>query len=239
VSHLHLPDGALPWWLWAPGLVLAAIVIAIVNFRRRHTPRDRLALLGSLAALMLAAMSIPLGPLGYHLSLAPVVGIVLGSGLAFVAAFVVNLVLALLGHGGFTALGLNALVTGIATTLASVSYRAWGRGAKPFWPAAAAAACGLLVSHVAWLVIVGLAGVTPNPGEHAHAGEHAAGLVAAAGATREAWMRLLRFAALSSPFWIVGTLTEAMVAGGVISFLAKVDPGLIEGAPEVTPGSTP
>jgi cobalt/nickel transport system permease protein len=232
VTHLHLPDGALPWWLWAPGLVAAALLLVIISRRHRHDRRDRLALIGSLSALMLAAMSLPLGPLGYHLSLAPVVGIVLGGGLAFVAACVVNTVLALLGHGGITVVGLNAIVTGTAAALGGAAYRALAWRLRPFWAAAWGAVAGMAGSLVLWLVIVGVAGTTPNPGFDAHeAHGHARALAGAAGAgpgtAAEAWTRLARVSVLSLPFWMLGTLTEALVAGGVIGFLARVKPDLL------------
>jgi len=117
VTHLHIADGVLPVFLWAAGLLVTAALVALVSYRHRHDRADRLTLLGSLAALMLAAMAVPLGPIG-HLSFAPVVGILLGPGLGFLAAVVVNAILALLGHGGITVIGLNALVLGAATATA-------------------------------------------------------------------------------------------------------------------------
>src|SRR5262245_53304045 len=101
MTHLHIPDGILPVWLWGGGQLLALTIVALASFHHRRDRPDRMTLLGGMSALMLTAMAIPLGPFG-HLNLAGVVGILLGPGLAFVAALLVNGILALLGHGGLT-----------------------------------------------------------------------------------------------------------------------------------------
>jgi hypothetical protein len=67
--------------------------------------------------------------------------------------------------------------------------------------------------------VVGVAGLAPNPGHAGHAP-----LAAAA----DAWTRLGRLALLSSPFWLLGMVTESLVSAGVVSFLATVSPGLLE-----------
>lgn len=240
MTHLHLPDGVLPWWLWVPGLVAAAALLWWVTFRHRADGRERLALLGTMSGLMLAAMALPLGPLGYHLSLAPVVGIVLGGGLAFVAACVVNAALALVGHGGFTVVGLNALVTGSAAALGGWVYRALKGRTSPFWAAAAAAATGMLGSLVLFLVVIWLAGTAPNPSFDSHEGARGSTLeqreaseLLGADSRESGWRaasrRLARFAIPSVPFWILGTLAEALVAGGIVGFLARVNPSLLAG----------
>ncbi len=230
MTHLHIPDGVLPWWLWASGLAAAALLLALISRRHRHDRRDRLALLGAFSALMLAAMALPLGPLGYHLSLAPLLGILLGGGLAFVGACVVNVILALFGHGGITVVGLNALVTGASAALAGAAYRILARRARLFTAASLATVVGLCGALVLWLAVVGVAGLAPNPGHEGH--EHLAGAVAqgadaAAAAAGEARTRLARFALLSLPFWLAGMAAEALVCGGVVSFLSKVSPALL------------
>jgi|GEM_PF-5793417 len=68
--------------------------------------------MGVLFAAMLCAMSIPLGIIPFHLSLAVLTGILIGPWLGFSAVFVIVFFLALLGHGGLTVVGINALVVG-------------------------------------------------------------------------------------------------------------------------------
>jgi cobalt/nickel transport system permease protein len=254
VTHLHLPDGALPLWLWLPGFALSAAVIALVNARHRASAADRLALLGSLGALQLATMALPLGPLGYHLTLAPVLGILLGPGLAFVAAVVSNSVLALLGHGGVTTIGLNALVLGATTAVAWLVYRGIGGRASPAWAGGIAALAAQLVSLALFLAIIGVSGLHAGPGAgasgaglrtHDAHGAHGAldahdapGRPAAEGGEGERDVRgyLVRFALLSLPFWIPGMVAEALVTGGVLRFLERVSPSLLPGRPRWAEG---
>jgi cobalt/nickel transport system permease protein len=229
VSHLHLPDGALPWWLWAPGILLSGLILFVVSRRHRGDRPDRLALVGALSALMLAAMALPLGPFGYHLSLAPLVGMLLGGGLAFVSACVVNAALALLGHGGFTVVGVNSLVTGLAAALGSRAYRLLASRARPFWAGAVASVVGMVGSLAAWLLVVGIASATPGPlvSRLAHEPEHVHETVLPRDESGIVWKRFGRLIALSLPFWIVGTIAEAVVAGGTVRFLARVNPTLL------------
>lgn len=219
MTHLHIADGVLPVALWLAGLLLAAGIVGLVSFAHRHDRADRLTLLGALSAVMLAAMAVPIGPLG-HLGFAPVVGILLGPGLGFVASAMVNAILALLGHGGLTVVGLNACVLGAGTASARPLYRLARARLAPGGAAAAAAIGSGLASVLAlWIVLV-LAGLGPEalpaPGD-----EHAGHLVGAAAASTA------RFVALASPFWALGLAAEAVVSASVVGFLARVRPELL------------
>ena len=236
MTHLHLPDGALPLWLWLPGFLLSLALLVYINHRSRESAGERLALLGSLSALQLASMALPLGPLGYHLSLAPVVGILLGPGLAFVAAVVVNSMLALLGHGGLTTLGLNSLVLGATAAVAAGVFALAAPRMRAFWAGAVAATAAQLVSLVLFLLVVGLAGLHPGPagaGHGAHEGHDGWSRVA----SHDLWAELGRFALLSLPFWIPGLLAESLVTGAVTRFLRRVSPGLLPASAARASGS--
>lgn len=113
MSHIHLPDGVIPisWWLPAYLLTLAWLRLAL--YKADQEERQKLPLMTAMGALMLLTMSLPLGPLPFHLNLTVLTGIIAGPWLGFVAAFVVNIILSLLGHGGITTIGLNSLLTGI------------------------------------------------------------------------------------------------------------------------------
>jgi cobalt/nickel transport system permease protein len=212
MTHLHIADGVLPPWLWASGLVIALLLAGVLSYAHRHDRADRLALLAALSAVMLAAMSIPLGPLG-HLSLAPVVGILLGPGAGFLAALVVNAILALLGHGGLTVVGLNALVLGSGIAVARPLYLFVRRWRAPSSAGAIAATVSNALS-IAALCVVLLVATRGGP----LAMENApAGAVAHVG----------RFALYSSPFWAIGLVAEAVVTSSVLAFLARVRPELL------------
>src|SRR5512137_2829947 len=118
MTHMHIPDGILPVWLWVSGLLAMAAVLAVCLFRLRSMDRrKKIPLLGVLSAAMLVAMSLEILPIAYHLNLSVVAGILLGPSLGFIAAFIVNSMLALLGHGGITVMGLNTLLLGAEAML--------------------------------------------------------------------------------------------------------------------------
>src|SRR5690348_4714845 len=102
--HLHVPDGVLPPLLWGPALGLAVFLLVAAARARAGPSRQQVAYQGAIGALALAAMAveIPLGPLEYHLTLVGPMGVLLGAGGSFQVIVVVNLILALLGHGGLT-----------------------------------------------------------------------------------------------------------------------------------------
>ncbi len=114
MSHIHFPDGILPTWLWVAGFVVA-IVVWVVFFRwiKREDLGKRLPLLGMMAAAMVLGASVEVIPPVYHINLIVISAILLGPSLIFLATFVVNVILALFGHGGITVIGLNTLILSI------------------------------------------------------------------------------------------------------------------------------
>jgi cobalt/nickel transport system permease protein len=208
MSHLHLPDGLVPWWLWVPALPVTLALLALAN--RALTPQ-KIAYQGALGALMLAAMAIPLGPLEFHLTLAGPVGILLGASGAFPVVFVVSAILAFLGHGGLTVVALNALVLGACAATASVVFGALAGRVRPAWGMALAGIAGQLVSSLLWagVAVLALRGAGPP----------------ATLAARE--LRLELFAGLAVVLWLVGTLIESVVAFGIGRFLGDVHPALL------------
>jgi len=215
MTHLHIADGVLPVWLWLSGLAIAALCAGVASYLHRHDRADRLTLLAALCAVMLAAMSVPIGPLG-HLSFAPMVGILLGPGLGFLAAALVNGTLALLGHGGLTVVGLNTCVLGAATMSARPAYMLLRRGLAPGRAGALAAIIALLFSVAALCVVIALANRAGAPGAALDPDHHLPGGVATG-----------RFVLLSSPFWVIAIAAEALVTSSVLSFLARVRPELL------------
>jgi cobalt/nickel transport system permease protein len=208
MSHLHLPDGVLPWWLWGSGLALALLLLW--RSTRGVTPRQ-VAYQGALGGLMLAAMAIPLGALDYHLTLAGPIGVLLGAGGAFQVGFTVNAILAVMGHGGVTTIGLNALITGLGGAGASLVYRSLGRRLRPEWAMAWSTAAGQALAGLLWLAIATLA-LRWAPAAHASGHAHAP---------------LQRFTVLAVPLWVLGVVAESVVAWGIGRFLARVHPGLL------------
>lgn len=214
--HLHIPDGVLPPWVWAPALVVSLLLLVISARTRAGGTRQHLAYQGALGALTLAAMAIelPLGPLEYHLTLIGPIGVLLGPPAAFEVLFVVNAILAMLGHGGFTVVGLNALVLGAGAGLARPAYVVLARRFSPGTSLALATVCAQAISGALWLAVIGYAlrGAGTTAGQPAPAS------------------RLGMVAGLAFPMWLVGIAVESVVAVGIGRFLARVRPDLLPGS---------
>jgi len=208
MSHLHIPDGVLPPWLWAGGLLLALALLAL-SARASATQRPGVAFRSALGGIVLLAMAIeiPLGPIEYHLSLVGPAGALLGAAGAFQVMFVVCAILAFAGHGGFTVVGLNALVLGSGAALARPLYRALTARFSPAVSLALATAVAQGASGLAWIALVGVALRTETT---------------AAGGGRLAVM-----SAFALPLWAIGIAIETAVAYGLARFLARVRPDLL------------
>jgi cobalt/nickel transport system permease protein len=155
MSHIHIPDGAIALWLCVLGYVLVGIYFIIAFFRLKKTESHRkLAVTGVIAALMLLTMSIPIPfVIPYHLNLCSLAGILLGPFFAGLAIFSVNLMLALVGHGGITIVGLNTVVLLTEATVAFLIFRALGN-VRVFTAAFIATFAALLVSTALTVGIV-------------------------------------------------------------------------------------
>ena len=118
MSHIHLPDGVLPVWLWASGFVVVILIwMILLRVMKKEELTRRLSLLGMMAAVMVLGASVEIVPIAYHVNLTVMSGILLGPSLIFLATFVVNVILALFGHGGITVIGLNTLMFSIEGAL--------------------------------------------------------------------------------------------------------------------------
>lgn len=257
MSHMHIPDGVMPLWIVAAGWVLTGALLALAATVVQQRPVDRrLPLLGVMSALMLVGMSVELVPIGYHFNLTVISGILLGPALGFIAAFVVNLVLAFFGHGGITVVGLNTLVAG--TELALGYYLFHGLrallgtqlGART--EAGATTVMALSISTLLMIGIVGLSNVNPavaapeagavEPGTLSFRNPFGEGIlrVEAFGDEREASTGgrtdLATFAKLVLGLGLIGWTLEAVITGLLAGYVVRVRPDLI-GTPTRSPGS--
>ena len=129
MSHIHLPDGVLPIWLWVAGFIGAVLVgVILIKLHKKEDLSRRLPLLGMMAAVMVLGASIEIVPIAYHVNLTVISGILLGPSLVFLATFVVNVILALFGHGGITVIGLNTLTLSIEGVLGYFLFHLFWRG---------------------------------------------------------------------------------------------------------------
>lgn len=221
MTHMHIPDGILPVWLWVLGFLAMAAVVAFCLYRLRGMDRKKkIPLLGVLSAVMLVSMSLEVLPIAYHLNLSVVAGILLGPSLGFIAAFIVNLILALLGHGGLTVMGLNTLLLGAEAMLGHTFFYLIGNRLPIFWRAAAATVLALAIVS---LCLIGIVGISHADGDlFTHGREdhgHDAG--------EEGISSLAAFAVMVLTLGLIGWIIEAAVTGAVIRFISQVKPDLL------------
>jgi len=233
MTHLHVPDGVLPVWLWMSGAAATAVIIAVASrFASGPDFRRRLPVLSMTAAFMIVAMSIPVIPAAYHVQLAAVAGIILGPALGVIAAFIVNLLLALVGHGGITTVGLNTIIVGSEVVAGWALFRGLRRALAPGIAAGAAAFVAMVVGAAIMIGVVALSspqvraahlGEMLAVGESGHHGEHPG----PAGGEGYEKLSTGRFAALVVILGAVGWILEAVVTGLIVRFAARVKPDLV------------
>ncbi len=221
MTHMHIPDGILPVWLWVSGFILMAAALGFSLFRLRAMDMKRkIPLLGALSAAMLVAMSIEILPPVYHINLSVVAGILLGPPLGFVAAFSANLILALMGHGGVTVIGLNTLLLGAEAVLGHTIFFLFKNRLPVFWRAAAATVLTLFIVSLLLIAIVAIShadiGAFRHDGGHGHARDEHASVAA--------------FAVMVLSLGVVGWIVEAAVTGAVVKFISQVKPELLSHA---------
>lgn len=158
MSHIHLPDGVLPVWLWVSGFIVAILIgLILFRFNKKEELTRRLPLLGMMAALMVLGASVEIVPIAYHVNLTVISGILLGPSLIFLATLVVNVILALFGHGGITVIGLNTLVLSIEGIFGYVLFRLlWRLSKKLILAIFLATFIALLCSTFAMIGVVSL-----------------------------------------------------------------------------------
>jgi cobalt/nickel transport system permease protein len=157
MSHLHIPDGIISIVWAAVGYLATALILFMCAYRLKGQQTRKTPLIGIFAAVMLLTM----GVFPYHLNLAVLSGIILGPWLGFIAVFIVNLLLSLMGHGGITVVGLNTLILGSEVVLGYILFRLLKGFIKPMAAAGITAIVSLAVSLVFMFSVVSLVNIDP------------------------------------------------------------------------------
>ena len=234
MSHIHLPDGVLPVWLWASGYIVAILVGAILfRFIKKEDLRRRLPLLGMMAAAMVLGASVEIVPIAYHVNLTVISGMLLGPSLIFLATFVVNVILALFGHGGVTVIGLNTLTLSIEGILGYLLFRLFWGVLRKLTPAVFLATfLALLVSTLSMIGVVSLGASHYEELIHQEGKgffefhlskekeDHHEG---AAGEK----VNLRRFIAIVLPLGFIGWMLEGVITSLIVRYIHRMRPDLL------------
>ncbi len=220
MSHLHFPDGVLPLWLVGAGIGFTMLLIALSLSKLKgegDLPR-KTSTVAVMAALIIVVMSIPLGFIHYHINLTVLVGLLVGPWLGFLAVFVVNLLLSLIGHGGITVVGLNSLVLGSEVFLAVLLFPVFRKWLQPLIAVFTTTVTVLILSNTLAAFIVVLSTLSLG--------------VAEVAAYVEAGQQLIA----GIPGWFIGSILTLVLVGGLIeagvialilSYLRRVRPQLV------------
>jgi len=235
MSHIHLPDGVLPIWLWVSGYVAVILIWAILlRSMKKESLRTRLPLLGMMAAVMVLGASVEVIPIAYHVNLTVISGILLGPSLIFLATFVVNVILALFGHGGITVIGLNTLVLSIEGIAGYLLFRLfWGLLRKLTLAVFFATFLALAISTFAMIGVVGLGTSHYEELIHQEKGRwigfefgkeketHREGTMP------EKEVNLKRFISIILPLGFIGWVLEGVITVLVARYIRRLRPDLL------------
>jgi cobalt/nickel transport system permease protein len=235
MSHIHFPDGVLPVWLWGSGFIVA-ILVGTILFRltKKEELTRRLPLLGMMAAVMVLGAAVEIIPIAYHVNLTVISGILLGPSLIFLATFVVNVILALFGHGGITVIGLNTLTLSIEGVLGYFLFRLFWKVLKRLAPATFLATfIALLFSTFAMIGVVSLG--TSHYEELIH--KEGRGMIGFhlqkekgdqhEGEKKESEINLKRFIAIVLPLGFIGWIMEGVITALICRYIYRLRPDLL------------
>jgi ABC-type Co2+ transport system, permease component len=209
MAHIHFPDGILPiqwvvfWWL----LAIALLVVALIATRKHAIETQRLAIAGMLAAVSFAVFQIDI-PIagGVHMNLTPLIGILAGPGLGSLIIFIVNLLSAAVGHGGWGLVGANTLVNMSEITVAFYVFRITRSRFQMFTRGAIAAISGLVVGNIVLLAVLVISGIQGSE-------LHGVALL----------MYLIQIPIIN----LIVAVPEAIITGFIVDYMGRVRPDLL------------
>ncbi|MBI2487980.1 MAG: energy-coupling factor ABC transporter permease [Deltaproteobacteria bacterium] len=240
MSHMHIPDGVLPLWLVFAGWIITFGILSFCIMRVKNVKLEqKLPLIGIVSALMIVGMTLEIVPIAYHVNLSVIAGIVLGPSLAFIAVFIVELIIAMFGHGGITVVGLNSLIVGAEAALGFYLFRVfWGVVSDGRLSAglssALAAVFSLILSSSLMIGIVYMS--QASPGRILHKDEQSSDEKMLSQGLFERHEKHLvldkkidieRFAKTVFFLGIFGWMLESVITGFVIGYVFRVRPDLI------------
>lgn len=214
MAHIHLEDGALsPAWVlfwWA--VAAALIALALMSMKREAVSVRKLTIGAMCAAVGIAVFLVTIPVFGgVHLNLTPLIGILAGPAVGGVAALIINLFSAAVGHGGWGMIGVNTVVNIAEVFLGYYAYRTLRVKLKAdrFWSGFSAATLALVATAIVVVVVISVAGIQDS---HLEEEETAHNLVLIAAAN------------------IVVGVIEGLVTGYVVTFIGRIRPDLLEHA---------
>lgn len=225
MSHIHIPDGVLPIWLWVSGYALTILLISILwRWGKAAIEPHKFALLGIFASIMVLVSMIEIPPFAYHINLSIVTVIVLGPQSAVLAALMVNIILALVGHGGITIIGINTLIISIEMIAGYYMYQLLRRfRISLFKSGFIATVTGLIAGSFSSFIVIAIGSPWINRFLQNANGEHELGP-----GIEGTQINLYRMAMIMLITGLAGWTIEAILSASILEYLGKVYPGLVK-----------
>lgn len=120
---VHIADNVLAWPWLGGGWLLAGVLVLIGAWRIRDDEIPRIALLTA-AFFVASSIHVRMGPGSAHLLLGGLLGVVLGVRAALAIPIGVTMQAVLLGHGGFSTIGINSCIMAVPALLAGPLFSA-------------------------------------------------------------------------------------------------------------------
>lgn len=235
MTHLHIPDGVIPGLWLLVGFILSGVLLAYSLYKNRGEAGNRLLpRIGVTAAVMLLAMSVPLGLLPIHLNLAVLGGILLGPWLAFITVFLVNFLFALVGHGGITVLGWNTFFLGVEAMVGGWLFQLFVKRLKVVTAAAGATVLAMTFSLLLLVGTIRMIQIEPDLLLHHHGdtGQGYGGIHREVGLQEQEYIQgpsLCPFVTLALPLGLLGVGLETFSTSLAVGFLLRARPDLLTG----------
>ena len=175
MTHIMVPDGVFPLWLWGLGWGGTAVLVVLIGLRAgREDMVRKVPLIGVMAALMTVAMSFALVPIAYEPHLTVLAGILLGPVYGFIAGLIFIILRWLMGDGAVTLIGINALLMGAEITVGYLLFRGLLRtlSERAALAAGVSAFIALALTTLLFLGVVAAASVDPFQGEMGELGAY-------------------------------------------------------------------
>jgi cobalt/nickel transport system permease protein len=250
---VHLADGVLRWPWLAAGWAAA---LGLVWFGGRRLADDEVPRVALLAAAFFVASSIHVrvGPTSVHLLLNGLVGVVLGRRACLAIPVGLTLQAVLLGHGGYTSLGLNCCVMALPALGAAAAFDRLRRARRDDWRFVRQStyAVGWLLHPTAAVALVGVNALLRlidrliSRGADFRSGFLVGALTVLATAALNALVLTLAgeegwgvVAALTLAAHLPVALVEGVVVGFTVGFLARVKPEMLRRAGTAPPAEPP
>lgn len=214
VAHIHLEDGAFsPFWVIVWSLAAGGLIaLALFLIGRRDASPKRLAIAAMCTSVGFAVFQVSIPVFGgIHLNLTPLIGILAGPALGSVAALLINVFSAAVGHGGWGMIGANTVVNVTEVVIAYYAYRLVRTRMRldRFTSGLGAAVAALSVSALAIIAIVAISGLQDSE------------------QTKE---EILANMVIIAGINVAVGVIEGVITGYIVNFIGKVRPDLLRGA---------